>query len=657
MPARLKKLNKKFVIATCVCLVIGFIAIGFILTNAKARRETITLGVNGRQLNLTIAGRNLFLSPMENSTRGLKPKIVPVPLVQTIQIENDLANLSDWPSAIRKMTTVCNPSLFLKNTLVVGSLAATVSNTYIPTPLNTGVRYGPDNLTSNAFQSVLNEQYIKVLGFDKEIGHSQSAIIRYKAKAQRLDTLTINQDGELKLELGTPTELAPVPPKISEHELPLANILAKSDALGLDESDIFPIFTPIVNDASNNSEQPKGCLRKVCGKLRDGKPLRILFYGDSITCGGSVEDPKFAFYNLFTEALKKEYPRSAITAVNKGLGGTATNTRVPRFNEEVLIEQPDLLIVEFVNNFALSKEETERDYDKILTQAKAHGIDVILCTPHLFAPNYFPKSYGMKTWEMVANHPYVEQIRGFAKRYHTGLADIARRWGRLQPEGLTPALLLTDKLLHVNESGHEIYADELLKCVRTEVAGSESEWKHLMDAGRVAEHSDPTTALLLYRRALIIANASDRSFKQIGESLCGAIKANILRGHAIVTESEYQQLLKLIIDEHRLGHKLDPEVDVCAIDVADAYLISKPLSTREFCLKHGARLYEYLYGSVSPQFSSTLGLLQQYYAAQNRHDDATKMLAGIRKIAEQRSGLSSEAIGDILNEQSPSAKP
>jgi lysophospholipase L1-like esterase len=657
MPARLKKLNKKFVIATCVCLVIGFIGISLFLTTAKARPEAITLGVNGRQLNLTIAGRNLSLSPMEDSIGGLKHKIISVPPVQPIQIENDLAHPSDWRSAMRKMTTVCNPSLFLKKTLVVGSLAATVSNTYIPTPANTGVRYGPDNLTCNAFQSTLNEQYIKVLGFDKEIGHSQSAIIRYKAKAQRLDTLTINQDGELKLELGVPTELAPVPPKIPERELPLANILAKSDALALDEADIFPILSPTVNGASNNLEQQKGCLREVCEKLRAGKPLKILFYGDSITCGGSVEDPKFAFYNLFTEALKKEYPRSTITAVNRGLGGTATNTRVPRFNEEVLVEQPDLLIVEFVNNFALSKEETERDYDEILTQAKAHGINVILCTPHLFAPNYFPKSYGMKTWEMVANHPYVEQIRGFAKRYHTGLADIARRWAQLQPEGLTPALLLTDKLLHVNERGHEIYADELLKCVQTEVPGSESEWKHLMDAGRVAEHSDPAAALLSYRRALIVADTGDRSFKQIGESLCGVIKANILSGHAMVTESEYQQLLKLIIDEHRHGHKLDPEIDVCAIDVADTYLLSKPLSTREFCLKHGARLYEYLYGSSSPQFSSTLGLLQQYYAAQNRHDDATKMLAGIRKIAEQRSGLSSEAIGDILNEQSLRAKP
>jgi len=425
------------------------------LHNANAERTKLERG-----LSLTISGRNLLVSRAEQP-----PRIITVPPVPAVHLEINLAS-SGWPAAMRKMTTVCNPSLFLRKTLVPGSLRTTVMTAVAPLNARED-RYGPDNLTGSEFQSALNEQYLKVLGLHKETGKSQA--IQYTAKARRLDTLTLNKEGEIKLELGIPTDLAPIAPKIPEQEFALANILAEPDDMRLTEADVFPIT---VAGSSKHEHQGRGCLHEVCQKLRTGKPLRIVFYGDSITCGGSVENPELSFCNLFTRELKKRYPSSEITAINIGLGGTSTNTRLPRFREEVLSERPDLLVVEFVNNFALSKEEIKRDFDTMLTQAKAHGIDVILCTPHLFAPNYFPKSYGMKTWEMVAKHPYVEQIRSLAKQYHTGLADVAARWENLQSDGLAPELLLTDKLLHINERGHEIYAEELLKCVKTELDAS-----------------------------------------------------------------------------------------------------------------------------------------------------------------------------------------
>jgi lysophospholipase L1-like esterase len=431
------------------------------------------LDVRGHRLNLTITGRNLVLRRQEHPQ--ITATTIAVPSVAPIQVENYLNQRSDWQSAMRKMTVVCNPSLFMKETLVPESLKVTLLNRYSanPTKAETKPQYGLANFTSSAFQFKLNEQYVNVLGLNKEIGKSQEALIQYSANAHRLDTLTVDHEGQLKLELGMPTDLAPVPPRIPKDESPLVNILAESGDMKLTTADIFPRIAPTANDLSKDLEherQENGCLRHVCQKLRTGKPLRIIFYGDSITCGGSIENPKSAFYNLFTEDLKKRYSHSTVIAINKGLGGTATNTRVPEFDKEILSEHPDLLVVEFVNNFGLAKEDTERHYETILTKSKSHSIDVILCTPHLLAPDYFPKSYGIKSWEMVAKHSYVDQIRGLAKRYHTGLADIAWRWEHLQVEGLAPALLLTDKKLHINERGHEMYAEELQKCLETEMA-------------------------------------------------------------------------------------------------------------------------------------------------------------------------------------------
>ena len=331
----------------------------------RTKPKLFNVNARGYSFNLRISDRDIIVTPI-GIHAGNRIEKVAVPPAVAVQRTYDLRQTGNWRSAIRKMTIVGNPRLFFDKILVPKTLVATPVDATMPEAVST-IEYGPDNLTSGSFQMGLNKDLITALGLDKTLG-SHSAVIHYLAKTSRIDTLTVNDRGELNLRLGSATDLAPSPGKISKLETALANIYAEPDNRSLDDSVILPINN--LSHEKNAISSSEGCLKKVCQKLAAGAPIKIVFYGDSITCGASVEDPNLAFPKLFVNELRKRYPASAITATNKGLSGTSTESRIKQFGHEVLAEHPDLLIVEFVNNFALSKDQNEHDFNVILTEAK-----------------------------------------------------------------------------------------------------------------------------------------------------------------------------------------------------------------------------------------------------------------------------------------------
>jgi hypothetical protein len=128
---------------------------------------------------------------------------------------------------------------------------------------------------------------------------------------------------------------------------------------------------------------------------------------------------------------------------------------------EVFGLKPDLIVVEFVNDFALPAHVLQHDYEVILDKAKEKNVRVILCAPHLPSPRVSRSA----TWESVAERPYVSILRELCKKNDfVALADVARRFQHLEKEGLRPELLYINGLNHPNDTGHAIYAEELVRC-------------------------------------------------------------------------------------------------------------------------------------------------------------------------------------------------
>ena len=59
---------------------------------------------------------------------------------------------------------------------------------------------------------------------------------------------------------------------------------------------------------------------------------------------------------------------------------------------------------------------------------------------------------------------YTRFLREFAAERKLAVADAAARWEHLKYEGIPYAVLLTNGINHPEDTGHRMFAEELIKC-------------------------------------------------------------------------------------------------------------------------------------------------------------------------------------------------
>jgi len=65
-------------------------------------------------------------------------------------------------------------------------------------------------------------------------------------------------------------------------------------------------------------------LKCVQAKLKAGKAVKMVAFGDSITAGGEASKPELIFWQRWADDLQHKYPRARITAANGATGGDST---------------------------------------------------------------------------------------------------------------------------------------------------------------------------------------------------------------------------------------------------------------------------------------------------------------------------------------------
>lgn len=290
---------------------------------------------------------------------------------------------------------------------------------------------------------------------------NESVLLEYAVYQRRIDTLVIDQNGKARLIKGVPTQFAPNPPAIPSGTVPLANILAEPMDRGLKNTDIMPIWNRIVDDPAVN-EANGVALSKTKSKLSSGKPIRIAFCGDSITCGCSARPQENSYPYLLLKRLSARYPGAKIGVDNFCRGGGTSSKMFPLFLSNELPKKPDLIVIEFINDLKLDITEIKKNYSILFARARAAGSEVIVCLPHLVDPS----ACDVKSWQSVASLPYYSVVKDLALNNKIGIADVARRWNYLYYEGLDPSLMQANNFNHPNNRGHEIYAEELMKCLQ-----------------------------------------------------------------------------------------------------------------------------------------------------------------------------------------------
>ncbi len=198
-------------------------------------------------------------------------------------------------------------------------------------------------------------------------------------------------------------------------------------------------------------------LKKSINKLSNGKPFKIVVFGDSISTGAEANEPRFTFFELFKKQLQKKYPKSKITLENGATGGDTTFDGLIRLEEKVLTHNPDLVLLGFgMNDHNINSVPPEifyKNLKSIVEKIKNKtGADVIIYSTFPPNPNWKFSSNNMKE--------YAQTTKKVARNTKSAYADVYSIWMHaLNRKNISS--LLGNNINHPNNFGHWIYSQAL----------------------------------------------------------------------------------------------------------------------------------------------------------------------------------------------------
>ena len=296
--------------------------------------------------------------------------------------------------------------------------------------------------------------------------------LHYSYRWHRLDSVIL-KDGELSYRTGKEVRIIPEAPALNPGEVRVANVYLSPDTTKLTDGNCYPIserFYPVKRPPVADKLLPE-----TMRKLRNGEPILIIAWGDSITnIGYEIPNWKKARWQVqFVNGLKKRFPNAKIKLVTEAWGGHNSNHYLdPKLNpgpgmphnyqERILNRKPDLIISEWFNDNWMSYSlltGSKSNYKKMLYDFRKIGAEWIIITPQYGSPNGPFDAASQKN--IVHRSQYLSFLRQFAPANRIPLADVSARYVRLSKQGI-PILALGTYGVHPGQAGLKVFADALL---------------------------------------------------------------------------------------------------------------------------------------------------------------------------------------------------
>lgn len=197
---------------------------------------------------------------------------------------------------------------------------------------------------------------------------------------------------------------------------------------------------------------------------------KVIFFGDSITQAGVKPN---GYIDVLNNLLKEQQLNAQYELVGAGIGGNKVYDLYLRMEEDVLKQNPDIVVVYIGVNDVWHKQSsgTGTDADKfvkfyaaILAKLKAQNIKVILTTPAVI---------GERT-------DFSNQLDGDLNRYSNIIRDIAAKEKlplvdlrkafldynvKNNPENKDQGILTTDRV-HLNDAGNKLVAEAMWNVIK-----------------------------------------------------------------------------------------------------------------------------------------------------------------------------------------------
>lgn len=195
---------------------------------------------------------------------------------------------------------------------------------------------------------------------------------------------------------------------------------------------------------------------------------RVLFFGDSITAGGTTER---GYVTLVDEALDTLYPDRDIEVLAAGVVSDTASDLVRRVQRDVLAKDPTHVViyvgVNDVATVAVSMRNVETGAGRyrqqlagLVQRITEGGAEVMLCTPTVIGEDVEQGTvvnYGLEL--------YATQVRELAQEMSTGLCDLRSAFAeQLANDGSAARSgKLTVDEVHLNPAGNRLVARTILQ--------------------------------------------------------------------------------------------------------------------------------------------------------------------------------------------------
>jgi lysophospholipase L1-like esterase len=207
---------------------------------------------------------------------------------------------------------------------------------------------------------------------------------------------------------------------------------------------------------------------------------KVIFLGDSITQQGENSEGEGTYKGFIT--LLRENVSREVELINKGIGGNKVSDLLLRYNDDVLKLKPNIVFIYIGINDVWHKYDwgTGSDIDiyekglrKIITDVKAVGAKIILCTPTVIGENSgeFKLNNNFKdidTMEIMNKDldAFSDVVRNLSSEFNTDLLDLRKKFKEYISENNyqnMPKGVLTSDGVHLNNEGNKLIADEMIK--------------------------------------------------------------------------------------------------------------------------------------------------------------------------------------------------
>jgi lysophospholipase L1-like esterase len=199
-------------------------------------------------------------------------------------------------------------------------------------------------------------------------------------------------------------------------------------------------------------------------------PIRIVFFGDSITQAGIG---KTGYITKMTEMLAAKGLSSQYELIGAGIGGNKIYDLYLRHEEDVLAKKPNIVVIYIGINDVWHKtssrtgtdaDKFEKFYNTLIKRIQKTGSQVVICTPTVIGEKYDATNENDGDLNFFSG-----MIRKIAVDNACPLIDLRKEFLAYETkhniENKASGILTTDRV-HLNETGNQFLADTMWNVIK-----------------------------------------------------------------------------------------------------------------------------------------------------------------------------------------------